>query len=176
MKNTVWSNEELANIQNVDRLLPSQPHLRKLYTGSDGDFFSDLERVLSSIQNFSSVEEKWNLTLKEGVTYASLGADINTLFFYQFLVSAIGVKTVLEFGTYVGVSTLFWAEAVGNNGRVTTVEIGQEFFEIAAKNIKSNNMDDRVEQVLGPAENVLSDFEKQGRQFDCIFIDAAKES
>jgi len=175
MKNIVWSNEELATIRNVDRLLPSQPHLRKLYTGESKNFFGDLERVLLSVHDFVSVEEKWKLELKDGVTYASLGADINTLYFYQFIVNSVGIKTVLELGTYVGVSALFWAEAVGDSGEVTTVEIGQEFHEIAKANIQSNRMENRVKQILGSAPDVMLSFVKSGKKFDCIFIDAAKE-
>ncbi|MBD20956.1 MAG: hypothetical protein CMM37_07945 [Rhodospirillaceae bacterium] len=176
MKNAVWNDDELSKIRNVDRLLPSQPHLQKLFTGNEDNFFASLENVLLCIQNNRSVEQKWDLELKPGVTYASLGADIGTLYFYQLIIAISGAKSVLELGTYIGVSTLFWAEALGPEGKVTTVEIGEEFYNIAERNIQVNDMAQRVEQILDSALLAMDKFIDEKRKFDCIFIDAAKES
>lgn len=175
MQNSVWDLEELSRIRNGDRLLPSQPLLSKQFTGDRSRFFEQLENLLLSVQQHKSVEEKWDLTLKPGVTYASLGADIGTLYFYQLLLRLGGIKNVLELGTYIGVSALFLAEAVGKSGKVTTVEFGEEFYNIAKGNFERNGYADRIEQVHGCAVETLQKYAKKKRAFDCIIIDAAKE-
>lgn len=171
----VLSEGEKGLIQNVDRMLPSQPVMRKLFVGDDGAFHSRLEGLLLSVLKCPRVEEKWDLELKPGVTYASLGSDVFTLHFYQLLVHLAGVRTVLELGTYIGVSTLYFAEAVGELGSVTTVERGQEFFDIARRNFARNGLAGRITPILGSATEALREQAAKGRRFGMILIDAGKE-
>jgi predicted O-methyltransferase YrrM len=134
-----------------------------------------LETLLLSVLPAKTVDSKWKLVLKPGVTYASFGSDVGTLHFYQLLVRLGRIKTVLELGTYVGVSTLFFAEAVGDKGKVTTVEFGEEFYGIAKKNFEQNGYEDRIEAIRGCAVETLKECAETGRKFDMILIDAAKE-
>ena len=79
MKSAVCnSDDELANIQNKDRLLPSQPYFSKMYRGFD--FYGDMELLLSSMYEPLNL----NIKTKDGMTYAVMGSDLNTLRFYQF--------------------------------------------------------------------------------------------
>lgn len=174
MKNTVWNVEELSKINNVDRLVPCQPILKKLYAGPESQYFEDLERVILSVHDRKTVEEKWDIELKPGFTYAAMGADVGTLYFYQYLVRSSRYKSILEFGTYIGVSALFWSEAVGESGEVVTVEIGDEFYSIAGRNFKRNNATN-IRQVKNDALSAINLLKAEGKTFDCIFIDAAKE-
>ncbi len=136
--NKFLSVEQMRETRNVDRLLPSQPLQRQSFVGNESQFLASLESLMLQQQMAKSVEEKWDIRLKLGVTYASLGSEIGTLYFYQMLMRFGRVKTALELGTYIGVSTLFLAEAVGENGRVTTVEFGKEFHDIARENFIRN--------------------------------------
>lgn len=174
MKNAVWDKEELSTIKNIDRLLPNQPYFSKLYTGES--FYTQLESLTLSPHKFKSVGDRWDIELKDGVTYASLGSEIGTLYFYQMLIRMGGYKDILELGTYVGVSTLFLAEAAKWQGSVTTVELGKEFYDIASRNIAKNGMAPYVWQIHGNAEGVMESFADNNRVFDFILIDAAKES
>ncbi|MEI7670134.1 MAG: class I SAM-dependent methyltransferase, partial [Pseudomonadota bacterium] len=85
------------------------------------------------------------------------------------------IKTILELGTYIGVSTLFFAEAVGEKAKVTTVEFGKEFYDIACENFARNGYKDKIDIRLGCAAETLSNFAKEGRVFDLVFLDAAKD-
>ncbi len=172
----ILTSSEKSSIQNIDRLLPSQTVMRKLFNGADNEYYGSLESILLSIFPVSTIEEKWNIELKSGVTYASLGSDTSTLHFYQLLIRLGGIKRVLELGTYIGVSTLFLAEAVDSDGRVTTVERGEEFFAIANRNFQRNRMENRIESILGNASQKLLEFAEQSKYFDMVLIDAAKES
>lgn len=165
IESAVWDENELATIQNKDRLLPSQPYFSKMYNGSD--FYGDLERVLCEINGWAV----WDLKFKEGMTYAVMGSDINTLHFFQFLIRSHGYKGILELGTYVGLSAMYMAQALPPDGWVVTIERGQEFYDIACENIKRNNFNN-IEVIC---ENALSFVGDTRGVYDLIFIDAAKE-
>ena len=164
MKNAVWDADEMASIQNKDRLLPSQPYFSKMYKGYD--FYGDMERLLGSMYAPLNLDVK----TKDGMTYAVMGSDLNTLRFYQFLIRSHGYKKVLELGTYIGVSAMYLAEA---GAKVCTVEYGAEFFEIAKRNIEKNGFKEKIKVILGDARIVQKDYVGES---DLIIIDCAKES
>jgi predicted O-methyltransferase YrrM len=172
----VLSLSEMQSIRNVDRLLPSQPVMRKLFDGDAQTFHTALEALTLSVFPAPDIELRWQLELKSGVSYASLGSDIGTLHFYQLLIRLSRARRVLELGTYVGVSTLYLAEAVGTEGKVTTVEKGEEFFTIAQGNFQRNGMSDRIRAIHADATEALRALAAEGEEFDLILIDAAKES
>ncbi len=162
MKNAVWDTDELVTIQNKDRLLPNQPYFSRMYKGKD--FYGDLERLLSH------PEKTWDIKTKDGMTYAVMGSDINTLHFYQFLIRSHCYKSILELGTYIGVSAMYMADSGAN---VTTVEKGREFYDIALTNIEINWLTEKIELVNRDAIEFL----KSDKSFyDLILIDCAKES
>ena len=167
--------EEKRSLRNVDRILPSQPVMRKLFADESGDFHERLEAILLCVQPAPAVERKWNLELKPGVTYASLGSELTTLHLYQLLIVLGGIRRVLELGTYIGVSALYLAEAVGPRGHVTTVERGEEFIAIARRNFIRNGLDERIHAVLDGAGEARRRYVLEGRQYDMVLVDAAKE-
>lgn len=171
----ILSVAEKETIRNIDRMLPSQPVMKKLFDGNDDAFHSRLELLTMSVLPKPDIEQKWKLELKPGVSYASLGSDTGTLYFYQLLIQLGGIRHVLELGTYIGVSTLFLAEAVGPEGSVTTVERGEEFFSIAKRNFSRNGLESRIHQILGNATELLSQHANEGRAYNMVLLDAAKE-
>ena len=173
-KNAVFNDHELSQVANADRLLPNQEILKKLYSEDEADYFNRLEKVILGVQEKKSVEQKFDFDIKPGFTYASMGADLGTLYFYQFLVRSCNFKSVLELGPYIGVSSLFWSEAVGEDGHVTTIELGDEFANIALSNFEKNKAKN-IELIKDNALNALDYFAKNGKKFDCVYIDAAKQ-
>jgi predicted O-methyltransferase YrrM len=168
---------EFAETRNVDRLLPSQALLTKFFTDVDVGFYSRLESTLHSILPARSIEEKWpHLILPDGMTYASLGSDLNTLNFYQLLIRLGGYRHILEIGTFVGASTLFLAEAVALHGKVTTIEQGDDFYNIAKVNIARSGLKHRIMMRKCDAVAELSRMMADGMKFDFILVDAAKQS
>lgn len=167
IENAVWSDKELASIQNKDRLLPSQPYFSKMYRGSD--FYGDLQETLCKINGW----RVFDIETKDGMTYAAMGSDYNTLHFYQFLIRSHGFKKVLELGTYIGVSAMYMADA---GAHVTTVEKGDEFFEIAKENIRKNGFGLNILPCLGEAYEILEGLHGVYGMYDFILIDCAKES
>ena len=84
------------------------------------------------------------------------------------LVDEHKVKSVLEIGTLYGSSAAVFADAVGNDGSVVTIERMRENYEIASKNLVSYT---NVELIH---EDALSYLPKINQKFDLIFIDANK--
>lgn len=163
MKNAVWDSEEMATIQNKDRLLPSQPYFSKMYRGYD--FYGDMERLLGSMYE----PLKLDIKTKDGMTYAVMGSDLNTLHFLQFLIRSHGYKKVLELGTYIGVSAMYMAAA---GAEVITVEKGKEFYDIAYSNVMKN----KTTNVYLRNIDAIEFFKDDPIIHDLIFIDCAKES
>lgn len=78
------------------------------------------------------------------------------------------IKNILEVGSAIGFSAIMMA-TVSNDIIVDTIEIDTERFEIARKNIKSFNLDSRINIYNADALEFVSE-----KKYDLIFIDAAK--
>lgn len=93
------------------------------------------------------------------------------------LVRISGARRVLEFGTLAGYSTLWFAEAVGPEGHVTTLEIDPAHAAVARSNFDRAGVAHRVRLVEGPAADSAQALVEAGEEpFDLVFIDADKPS
>ena len=78
------------------------------------------------------------------------------------------IKNILEIGTAIGYSSIRMAQ-VNDDIKVTTIERDSNMYNEALKNIKSFNLDNRINVIYKDALDVeLND------KYDLIFIDAAK--
>ena len=78
------------------------------------------------------------------------------------------VKTILEIGSAIGYSAIRMA-LVDESIKVTTIERDTNRFNEAVKNIKEFNLDNQIEIINADALEYTTE-----KQFDLIFIDAAK--
>ncbi len=84
-------------------------------------------------------------------------------------------RTILEFGTLAGYSTIWLARALPADGRLITLEADPGYAEVARANIARAGLDDRVELRVGPALELLPLLDEQDvGPLDLIFIDADK--
>ena len=87
---------------------------------------------------------------------------------------SIGARRIVEFGTSFGVSTIYLASAVRDNGGGTV--IGSEFVaskaERAKENIEATGLTEYVEIRIGDAMETLAD---PGVQIDMLLIDGSKD-
>lgn len=83
-----------------------------------------------------------------------------------------GAKTVFELGSAIGYSTIWWARAVGDGGRVIYTDGDQKKADEARGYFERAGVADRITIKVGDALEFLSE-EKQ--QFDIIFCDLDKE-
>lgn len=95
--------------------------------------------------------------------------------FLALLAQVAGARRVLEVGTLAGYSAIWFARAVGAEGRVTTVELDPRHAEVARENFERAGVADRVDVEVGPALDVLARLAEQGVEpYDLVFIDADK--
>jgi predicted O-methyltransferase YrrM len=93
----------------------------------------------------------------------------------QMLARLQGARTVLEFGTLGGYSTILLARALPEDGRLITLEANGEYAGVARASIERAGLGDLVELRVGPALETLVELEEEGAgPFDFTFIDADK--
>lgn len=81
----------------------------------------------------------------------------------------------VEIGTLFGFSSYYIARGLGLGGKLITIEKDPRFGELAKQNFVELSIDDKIDQRIGSAEDVLHDIEPLG-PFDFVFIDANKSS
>ena len=93
----------------------------------------------------------------------------------QLLARLRGARTMLEFGTLGGYSTILLARALPEDGSLITLEANAEYAEVARRGIERAGLGDVVDLRVGPALETLPKLEAEGAgPFDLTFIDADK--
>ena len=90
----------------------------------------------------------------------------------QQLALTINAKTVFELGSAIGYSTIWWAQAVGEKGRVTYTDGDPKNAERARRYFDRAGVSSRITLHTGDALEVFSE---QKQQFDIVFNDVDKE-
>ena len=99
-----------------------------------------------------------------------VGPAVGRILYQLAMVS--GAKTVFEMGSAIGYSTIWWAQAVGKNGRVFYTDGDRKNAQQASEYFKSAGVADRISVSVGDALELLSE---QKQEFDIIFADVDKE-
>ena len=103
--------------------------------------------------------------------YPQMMAGLPEARLLEALVVVGGARRVLEVGTFTGVGAMAMAAAVGEGGRVTTLEVDIEMAEIARRHFAEHPAGHRIELIVGPA---LDSLQRLDGPFDLVWIDAAK--
>jgi len=91
--------------------------------------------------------------------------------FLETIIKISKTQSILEVGTAIGYSALIFSEAMGNMGRIVTIEKRKDMHEIACKNIEEAGLASKITLIQGDAVDILPQIEGK---FDMIFLDAAK--
>lgn len=83
----------------------------------------------------------------------------------------INAKTVFEMGSAIGYSTIWWAEAVGNGGKVHYTDGSRKNADEACGYFEQAGVTERIEVHVGDALELLSE---RKEQFDILFCDIDK--
>ncbi len=95
--------------------------------------------------------------------------------FLHLLARAVHAQRILEIGTLGGYSTIWLARALGEGGRLVTLEADAHHAEVAQRNIKREGVARVVDLRLGKALDTLPGIAAEGGDpFDFVFIDADK--
>ncbi len=90
--------------------------------------------------------------------------------FYQYA-RLINAKTVFEMGSAIGYSTIWWAKAIGEGGKVHYTDGSRKNADEAQRYFDQAGVADRIEVHVGDALELLSE---RKEQFDILFNDVDK--
>ena len=102
--------------------------------------------------------------------------SISQCHFLHLLIKISKIKTILEIGTFTGLSTLSMALALPENGEVIALDKNQETSNIALNFFKKAAQDNKIKLIISPALESLNNLNNQKQKFDLVFIDADKEN
>jgi predicted O-methyltransferase YrrM len=154
-----------------DKLLPNQEFFRYLYQGSAPYEAALYNLVASYAADFNASQFK--LTTPKNMDFEQMSTPPWQLTLLDALIRFSGAKTVLEIGTFVGHSSMQFARMVGETGHVTTIEVGQEFADIARENFRNNGFEKRITLHQGDAGTILDSL--PAASFDLVFVDGSKQ-
>jgi caffeoyl-CoA O-methyltransferase len=134
---------------------------------------SKVLQIISRLNKQSNRERNGSVTVAPDQEMLAITAETGV--FFSILLKAINARRVLEVGTSVGFSTLWFAEAIGTNRgtRIITIELKPQKVDLALKNFKEAGADKIIEIKQGVALDVLP---KLKGKFDFVFLDADKEN
>lgn len=97
--------------------------------------------------------------------------------FLRFLMASMQPKELLEVGTAIGFSGIYmmtYLEQYRNDAHLTTIEKVDYRIEKARQNFKEAGFWEKITLLSGDAGEVLQTLTEQEKQYDMIFMDAAK--
>lgn len=134
--------------------------------------------VLKKLEKRSRLEESNQIDVEHDDRMLAITEDTGQ--FYNLFLKAIKAKKVLEIGTSVGYSTIWFADAVlENKGKIITIEQSPSKIARAKANFKEAKVDTIIENLHGKAVQILNDLsgkiKTEQEKFDFVFLDADKE-
>jgi len=136
-------------------------------------FTENLEKY---INNFSL---KLNPIQQEIINHNNTLGDVKRMqvtisqcHFLHLIIKISNIKTVLEIGTFTGLSTLSIALALPDDGKLIALDKDEETNKVALDFFKKANQDNKIKTIVKPALDSLE--ELKNSKFDMVFIDADK--
>ena len=134
------------------------------------------EKLEKYINNFSL---KLNPIQQEIIDYNNTLGDVKRMqvatsqcHFLHLIIKISNIKTVLEIGTFTGLSALSIALALPDDGKLTALDKDKETNKIAVNFFKKAKQDNKIQTIVKPALESLEELKNQ--KFDMVFIDADK--
>ena len=91
------------------------------------------------------------------------------------LARLVGARHALEVGTFTGYGAIAIARGLADGGHLTCLELSDEFASIARHNLDDAGLLDRVDIVVGPADESLRAMPADPT-FDYVYLDADKQA
>ena len=141
--------------------------------GSDLNITKELqEYILSHGFNLHPVQKEiidYNTSLGD---IKRMQISISQSQFLHLIVKISNVQSILEIGTFTGLSTLSMALALPENGKITALDKNDETNNVAINFFKKAKQSHKIKTIVKPALESLNEIKDQ--TFDLIFIDADK--
>ena len=134
------------------------------------------DKLQQYIDNFSL---KLNPIQQEIIDHNNTLGDIKRMqvatsqcHFLHLIIKTSNIKSVLEIGTFTGLSALSISLALPEDGKLIALDKNEETNKVALNFFKKAKQDHKITTIIKPALESLDEFKNQ--KFDMIFIDADK--
>ncbi|WP_139992392.1 O-methyltransferase [Paenibacillus paridis] len=91
------------------------------------------------------------------------------------LVSLTKARNIVEIGALGGYSGICLARGLPEGGKLISLELLQNYADVAKTHMEAAGLGDKVEYRIGDAKQSLAELQAEGLKFDFFFIDADKE-
>jgi|TARA_B110000037_G_scaffold222410_1_gene297190 predicted O-methyltransferase YrrM len=153
-----------------EKLLPNQK-FGSYWVRDKNSFTLKVYRLMNQLSGFEKSYNKIKLNHPKDIKPELMSTAPSVLSFLQYIIREKKAKKILEIGTFLGVSAMFFARAVGKKGSVVTIEKGEQFSKIS----KSNFIKNKINNIKLINEDALSALNKiQLDKFNFIFVDGSK--
>lgn len=138
-----------------------------------------INAVLKKLEEQAALENSEKIEVEHDDKMLAISKETGQ--FFNILLKATKAKKILEIGTSVGYSTLWFVDAVlENEGKIITIEQNQSKVSRARKNFKEAGVSEHIEIKEGGAMQILHELADSAKldhsKFDFVFLDADKEN
>lgn len=91
--------------------------------------------------------------------------------FLKIIIQISGAKRALEIGTFTGYSAIMMAEALPDDGKVTTIEMNMRYQILAEQHFRKTVHRHKIEMIKGNAREIIPGIDQM---FDLVYMDADK--
>ena len=100
--------------------------------------------------------------------------SVSQCYFLELIIKISNFKSVLEVGTFTGLSTLSIALALSNDGKIVALDKDIKTNQLAVNFFKKASQDNKIKTIVKPALETLQELRNNNEIFDLVFIDADK--
>ena len=138
---------------------------------------SELEKYIEELSyNLHPIQQeiiKYNDSLGD---IKRMQISVSQCHFLHLITRVSKIKSVLEIGTFTGLSALSIALALPNDGSLIALDKNESTNNVAMNFFKKANQEMKIKTIIKPALESLNDLKKNNKIFDMVFIDADKEN
>ena len=145
--------------------------------GKNLEINSELEKYIEELSyNLHPIQQeiiKYNDSLGD---IKKMQISVSQCHFLHLITRVSKIKSVLEIGTFTGLSALSIALALPEDGSLITLDKNESTNSVAMNFFNKANQEMKIKTIIKPALESLNDLKKNNKIFDMVFIDADKEN
>jgi predicted O-methyltransferase YrrM len=145
--------------------------------GKNLEINSELEKYIEELSyNLHPIQQeiiKYNDCLGD---IKRMQISVSQCHFLHLIIKVSKIKSVLEIGTFTGLSTLSIALALPDDGSLIALDKNESTNKVAVDFFKKANQGNKIKTNIKPALDSLNELKKNDKIFDMVFIDADKEN
>lgn len=145
--------------------------------GKNLEINSELEKYIEDLSyNLHPIQQeiiKYNYRLGD---IKRMQISVSQCHFLHLIIKVSKIKSVLEIGTFTGLSTVSIALALPDNGNLIALDKNKSTNKVAMDFFKKANQEKKIKTIIKPALDSLNELKKNNKIFDMVFIDADKEN